>query len=141
MKRSPELAPLSRKHHRVLYAAMLLSRATEVEAVREEALDLWSEDVKDHFEIEEQVLLPGWLERDPKAGTDLAARMLSEHLELRVAFRRLERGDLEISEVNALGAALEGHVRFEERELFPLIEARLDADAIASLGAELEGFR
>jgi hypothetical protein len=50
---------------------------------------------------------------------------------------RLERGDLPLEETHSLGALLERHVRFEERELFRAIEAGMDDDAIAELGAEI----
>ena len=42
-----------------------------------------------------------------------------------------------VEELRELGELLERHVRFEERELFPVIEAGLDADAISRVGAEI----
>ena len=80
--------------------------------------------------------LPG-----PEGDRGLATRVLRDHLELRVGFRGFGTGTGSIAAMNELGQMLERHVRFEERELFPLIEARLDADAIAALGDEIEGFR
>ena len=40
-------------------------------------------------------------------------------------------------DLRALGELLDRHVRFEERELFPLIEASLDEGAIGAIGAEI----
>jgi hypothetical protein len=137
MKRAKELHPLSHDHHRALYAALLLSRAEEVEPARTEALAFWHEMGLDHLAIEEGSLLPGWISRDPDQDRGLALRVLREHLELRVGFRALENGPESIEEMNKLGRDLESHVRFEERELFPAIESRLGADALADLGAEI----
>ena len=137
MKRAEELHPLSHDHHRVLFTALLLSRATEVEPVRTEALDLWRELCLGHLALEEDTLLPGWTSRDPGHDPALAERVLREHDELRDGFRALDTGPESVTAMNELGRALESHVRFEERELFPLIEERLDADAIAALGAEI----
>ena len=36
-----------------------------------------------------------------------------------------------------LGAILGDHVRFEERELFPLLEASLPAETLEEIGSEL----
>ena len=137
MKRAEELRPLSHEHHRALYAAMLMSRAMEVEPARTEALDFWHEKGLAHLALEEDTLLPGWTSRDPGHEPALAERVLREHDELRDGFRALESEPASVETMNELGQALERHVRFEERELFPLIEARLDADAIAALGAEI----
>jgi hypothetical protein len=43
-----------------------------------------------------------------------------------------------IEQARELGRLLHDHVRFEERELFPLIEAALDAAGLAELAAEIE---
>ena len=137
MKRAPELVPLSHDHHRALYVAMLLTRATEEEPARTEAISFWFEAGLKHLAVEEDTLLPGWLFRDPEADREPAMRVLREHLELRIRFLGLQDGSASLSEMNELGRILEAHVRFEERELFPHIEARLDVDAIAALGSEI----
>lgn len=129
MKRSAALTPLSRDHHQVLAVALRLRRGEpgSLEAFRE----LWASDVQRHFAIEEQVLVPA-LPDDP----DWAAgcrRMLDEHAEIR---RRAESLDADAGE--ALGRLLDDHVRFEERELFVLLEERLPADALATLGDRID---
>ena len=137
MKRAEELHPLSHDHHRALYAAMLMGRATEVEPARTEALAFWQEKGLAHLALEERVLLPGWTSRDPGHEPELAERVMREHHELRIGFRALESGPESIEAMNELGRDLERHVRFEERELFPAIESSLGADALADLGAEI----
>lgn len=136
MKRSDELAPLSRDHHQALFLAMKLKRATDW-GPREDALAFFDEVENRHFELEEGVLLPSWLDGDPGADRALAQRVADEHLRIRLALRKLRR-DVPLGDLHELGELLEAHVRFEERELFPAIEAGLSADALRELGAELE---
>ncbi len=135
MKRSDALAPLSRDHHQVLYLAMRLKRAEDAD-LREEALAFFAGVERRHFDVEEQVLLPGWLQASPGSDRGLAVRVAEEHLDIRIALRAL-RGEVGPAELNRLGELLESHVRFEERVLFPAIEADLDVEALESLGAEI----
>ena len=116
MKRSSLLAPLSRDHHVALVHALRLRRATEgdLAAVVAGFLAFLLGPGREHF-AEEELLAP----QVPDAC--LAARMLDEHDEI---LRRAERlgEDPEVADARALGELLAGHVRFEERELFPLLE-------------------
>ena len=138
MKRSEELSPLSRDHHQALFRAMGLKRATDAEP-GQRWLAFHDSDGERHFEVEESVLLPAWVAATPDADRALAARVIAEHLELRAAARRLRAGEsLAVTELHEIGALLERHVRFEERELFPVIERDLDPEALAALGAEVE---
>jgi hemerythrin-like domain-containing protein len=136
VKRSPELTPLSHEHHQALVVAMALKRAEGPEAAAA-LVDFHRSDGERHFEIEERILLPGWLAADPGADHAAAARVLGDHLELRAAVRRLQAGEPTVAELHRLGALLETHVRFEERELFPAIEAALDEGVLAELGAAI----
>lgn len=137
MKRSPELTPLSHDHHQALFTAQGLKRAEDAGSGREQFLAFWREHGRNHFAIEEEILLPGWVEADPGAEAEMAARVASEHLALRTAARRFEHRAPPLAELREIGELLERHVRFEERELFPLIESRLDQEAIAALGEEI----
>jgi hemerythrin-like domain-containing protein len=82
-----------------------------------------------------------------------ALRPLSrEHLAALLAAKRLgEADDLEearsvflefkessLENVRALGTRLHDHVRFEERQLFPAIEAALDAETLGRLAKSIE---
>jgi len=134
MKRSPELAPLSRDHHVALEHALRLRRATESEvaAVVAGFLAFLLGPGRSHFAREEALLAP----EVPEARADLAQRMLDEHVEI---LRRAE--DLgqapRVADAHALGELLTRHVRFEEREVFPLLEAHLPADRIRAIGRGL----
>ena len=138
MKRSDELTPLSHEHHQALFVAIGLKRAEGDGAEATAAfLDYHEATGERHFEIEEQVLLPGWLAVDPDGDADAARRVLAEHLEIRTATARLRAGEAAVDDLHALGVLLERHVRYEERELFPMIESRLDDGALRSLGAAI----
>ena len=67
----------------------------------------------------------------------MASRVSAEHLEIRASTRALGAAQPAPDELRELGALLERHVRFEERELFPAIEASLDEATIRALGAEI----
>ncbi len=64
-------------------------------------------------------------------------RVLVEHVELRRRAQDLATGAAEIAELHALGELLSGHVRHEERTLFPRVEAALTPDELAALGTAL----
>ena len=62
--------------------------------------------------------------------------MLTEHVDLRRRGQDLEAGaDVAPEAPRELGDRLERHIRFEERELFPMIEAALPDDELERLGA------
>jgi hypothetical protein len=67
----------------------------------------------------------------------MAARVAAEHLEIRASTRLLQAGDVSPDRARDLGSLLERHVRFEERELSPLVESSLGEEALRSLGAEV----
>lgn len=127
MKRDEALRSLSRDHHRALVVAQSLRRARDPA----EFAAFFGEHGQRHFEIEEQVLLPLW-SRLGTVDESAAARLASEHLAIRThAVALSDRPTLE--GVHALGEELAAHVRFEERQLFPAIEADLDEPSLATL--------
>ena len=138
MKRSTALQPLSRDHHRALYTALKLRRATAADA--DEAIDafrsFWHDDGQRHFRIEEEILLPGFVAAGGDPRDARVAAVLTDHIAIRALARQLDRA-APPDEPAELGERLAAHVRLEEDELFPLIEATLSADALRSLGDEL----
>lgn len=89
-----------------------------------------------HFRIEEEVLLPVFALRGD-ARDPVVVQVLVDHLEIRSAARRVSSKAASLVELHDLGDRLMAHVRLEERELFPLIEATLTERELDSLGAEL----
>jgi hemerythrin-like domain-containing protein len=140
VKRSDELAVLSREHHLALELALRLQRATDIDArtVREAALEFWREEGQAHFRLEEELLLPAFA-RHAGADDPDVVRVLVEHVDIRRRIGDLETGAPVDGEVlNALGDVLSDHVRHEERTLFGRIEAALGPEELAAVGSALE---
>ncbi len=134
MKRSPELTPLSHDHHQALFVAQRLRRAEQVEQPAAEFRQFWDEHGSPHFRIEEEVLLPMWAALG-NAQPEHVDRIAREHLAIRAAAYELAAGRADLEQLQRLGGLLAAHVRYEERELFPLIEDDLDAGALGRVGA------
>ncbi len=142
MKRSPELRDLSEEHHYGLVASRTLRLAVEGKGSLPEAIsafrEQWEREIEPHFRTEEEVLLPALT---GAAGSEqLIARTHREHAALRKYAGKLA---VETGEPLRLLAAetaqlLHDHIRFEERILFPAIEAELAGDRLKELGRRLE---
>jgi hypothetical protein len=141
MKRSAALAALSRDHHHALATALRLRRA-EVADLDEAVAHLqafWEPRGRRHFEIEERLLLPAL----PETDTDwraAAERVRDEHARIRTGVDALGvgGGEAALEAAHRLGQLLGDHVRFEERHLFGLLEARLPESDLAQLGEAIE---
>ena len=138
MKRSAELAPLSREHHVALEVSLRLRKATASDAdeVRARFLRFYEDEAREHFSAEEEFLLPAFARHVPPDDADVV-RVLVEHVELRRRAADVARGIAGPSDLHALGHLLHDHVRHEERTLFPRIEAALDDEELAVLGEQL----
>lgn len=117
---------LSREHHSALVLSLRISKAAtgaEVDDLMASVPRIFQAEMEPHFCDEESSLLP----RLAAAGHgDLVARALAEHRRLRELVAAIARGDQE--SLQAFGGELNGHVRFEERELFPAAESSLPAE-------------
>jgi len=137
MKRAPALQPLSRDHLQALLAAKRLRSTTDAAAANRDFLAFWESEGQHHFRVEEEVLLPGWALHSA-VDRVAVARMLDEHLTIRREALRAAAGEASVAELRDLGQLLNRHVRFEERELFPMIEAALDPDSLRRLAMAIE---
>lgn len=140
MKRSEALAILSRDHHQALFVASRITRADDatLAAERQRFLDYWTPDGARHFQLEEELLLPAYAAYGD-AHDPLVLQVLGDHVEIRSRAQRLERRpEADLDELHELGRALSTHVRLEERQLFPQIEAAMPADELLALAQRLE---
>jgi hemerythrin-like domain-containing protein len=139
MKRSAALTPLSRDHHHGLMAALKLTRAKEADAAAAAAgfLEFWHAEGRRHFQIEEDLLLPGFARHGP-ADHPAVVRALVEHVDLRRRAQDVERGGAPLAALNELGRRLSAHIREEENGLFTLVEETLPADELAALGQAID---
>jgi 1,4-alpha-glucan branching enzyme len=132
VKRSEALRWLSQDHHQALRIAQHLRRAEDAGQTATAFLEFWRREGREHFRIEEELLLPLWA----LFGTvddAAAARLSREHLAIRRAALAAEKETPSLPQLHALGEQLAAHVRFEERELFVLIEEDLRADDLKRL--------
>lgn len=138
MKRTVELAPLSRDHHVALEHALRLRRASQEDAAAVVArfLAFLVDHGRAHFAQEEDLLVPAV----PEEYGDLARRMQAEHHEILCRAEALGRCP-DVASACELGELLSRHVRFEERELFPLLERQLSAPRLHELGRDLSRVR
>lgn len=147
MKRHPSLHPLSRDHHHALVQARALSLAvseTDSEALRQAAAnftDFWESDLQAHFSQEEQFVLPLL----PPDETEVR-ETLRQHADIRRLKEELSDGlarqkKIEANLLGALGEALRQHIRFEENELFPALEALATDEEMRRMNEQLETTR
>ena len=137
MKRSKPLIQLSREHHAALVLAKRAQRLAGHETVEastfmRQLAGVFAQELEPHFRIEEKLLLPAL---SNAGAVDIAQRTLAEHEELRELLQRIDQDSPATISLQDFGVLLEKHVRFEERELFPLAESLLPAEVLAALEA------
>lgn len=105
----------------------------ERQRVVAEFVNVWRSELREHFDDEERLLLP------LTNSAELRARLKSEHAALRDMARRCEQepdrcaADLEF--LGTTGQRLHDHIRWEERELFEVIQ-RTHPNELAGLAGE-----
>lgn len=101
-------------------------------------LAYWEGHGRAHFRCEEEVPLPAYAAHaDPYDA--LVARVLCDHVAIRYRIAALEReSTTTVTALRELASLISGHVRREERELFPLIESTLPAAELAAVVAALD---
>jgi len=118
MKRHPALEPFSRDHNDGLILARILieNREGAAERMKQE----WDRELQDHFAEEERLLGPLATPADQQ-------RLREEHQDLEDRINALPEGVVE------LGEKLDAHIRWEEREFFPAVEANATEEQLAEL--------
>jgi hemerythrin-like domain-containing protein len=130
--RSEALRSLSRDHHQALVVAQRLRRAEDVKEAAKGFLEFWHGHGQRHFRIEEEVLLPIWAHLG-RVDEPAAAQLALEHLRIRSLAVAIEDGPSTLAKLHDVGERLAAHVRFEERQLFELIERDLGVDQLSQL--------
>lgn len=122
MKRTARLLALSREHHTALKLArrLAIDPVAQVPAAVAEAVIAERPVLLRHFAEEERDLLPDLLRLGEQA---LADRLLDEHRQMEI----LSAMHHDPVALERLGVLLAAHVRFEERELFEVLQRHWDA--------------
>ncbi|HMK18199.1 MAG TPA: hemerythrin domain-containing protein [Chitinophagaceae bacterium] len=135
LKRSKELAPLSREHHDgLLFAWKIkqgLANGTAIETLCNYTRWFWSNHIKPHFKEEEKVLVKFLPENNA-----LVKQMFREHAQIRDLIISLDK-EPDLSSVQLLAEFLNNHIRFEERELFAYAERTLTQEQLNEIYKEL----
>lgn len=147
MKRHKSLFSLSHEHQHGLALALKLkypkrqlssSNEAEISELKSELADKYENILRKHFRKEERYLVPGFEDNN------LMKQMLGEHIKLEGLYNKIvsnsEGWKLEQQRdmLNLFGELLDLHIRFEERELFPMIEKSLSEEQLEELGKKLK---
>jgi hemerythrin-like domain-containing protein len=140
MKRHEKLQPLSRQHHNGLLAALLvkkgIAKSADPDVMSAFIVNFWDEDLKAHFEREEEVLIPSLL--NTSFDKNLSDQLLREHALIRSYIDSLRSKTGDMSVITAFADTLERHIRFEERRYFPEAEQVLSEEQLQKLGEQLK---
>jgi len=135
IKRSKELAPLSREHHDgLLFAWKIkqgLANGTSIETLCNYTRWFWSNHIKPHFKDEEKGLVKFLLEENA-----LVKQMFKEHAQIRDLIISLDK-EPDSTSLQLLAEFITNHIRFEERELFAYAEQTLTSEQLNEIYAEL----
>ncbi len=136
IKRSKQLAPLSREHHDgLLFAWKIrqgLNNGTSFSKLREYTVWFWKNHIKPHFFQEEKILLPYMPSAHP-----LAEQLKNEHAQIRELILHLDK-EADKQSFTILCDLLDKHIRFEERQLFGYLESSLTAEQLDEIYPQLE---
>ncbi|GAA0564578.1 hemerythrin domain-containing protein [Chitinophaga japonensis] len=138
VKRSPALVPLSRDHHDGLLLCWKIRegtrKAVDADRIRRYVIHCFERELAAHFQEEEALVFTVLAADDPMKRTALA-----QHEELRRLAGELEKahggGQAYLA---AFADKLDEHIRYEERALFPYIEAKLSGEQLQEMGLAIE---
>ncbi|PKG35445.1 MULTISPECIES: hemerythrin domain-containing protein [Psychrobacter] len=138
MKRSNQLQPLSRHHH----LGLNLSRhAKECADTTDEIAKHWHnltayiDDMQYHFQIEDNLIanaLEPYRASQPEVASVLET-LTGQHKRLQTLIdtgQKTASQSITTEQVRELGTLLYDHIRFEERELYPIVEEYLTEDEL-----------
>ncbi len=135
IKRSAELAPLSREHHKGLLFVWKIKQGLQkdIDTKRISAFVhwFWTVELAPHFQKEETLLLPALGKK-----MSLKERLLDEHAAIRKLMEDLQNHST-VELLQKLANAVHDHIRFEERVLFKHIEVSASAEELMEIGKAL----
>ena len=140
-RRHDSLVPLSHDHHHTLAQARRLTEAasmsddSERRRATHDFINFYLGSLVRHFREEEELFFAPIV--DHESAQALIVRALTEHLRVHARVRRMKRdlvaGVVEPTQLTELSKLLTAHVRFEERDLLPLVEQLLSEDELKDL--------
>lgn len=135
IKRSMQLTPLSKDHHDGLLFAWKIKKGlkngTDTRLIAEYVQWFWTNHLAEHFREEEQILAPHL-----PADNDLLLQMLEEHQEIE-AMVHINENIPDATLLEGLAQAIDDHIRFEERQLFPYAEKVVSEEELNTIYGQL----
>ena len=136
MKRNENLVPLSRDHHFGLLCVWKIrlgvSKGISYERIKNYINYFWKNHLHSHFELEDTVL--------PEVeDAGLLSQMEQEHAEIHQLINRINESE-DTALLLQFAEALQNHIRFEERVVFPNYEEMLSTDKLNEIGKLIEKF-
>jgi hemerythrin-like domain-containing protein len=141
-RRHPALIPVARDHHECLILAQRLMHGTTAadrdwprEPVPQAELlaGFFRRHLQAHFAVEEALVFPAARVAGPAAEA-LVEQLLDEHRKMAGLVAQLAANpQVTAAELRAFGELLNAHIRLEDRQLFPMMETGMPADALLDL--------
>ena len=143
MRRDQALVPLSQQHHDALALCVYIERAAksghlDLAHWNREVAAAWQNEIRWHFQSEEEVLFPAAREVAPLRA--LVDELIGEHAQMREWFTAAEAGRLSADDLLRFRQVLNDHVRKEERQLFEPMQTELPAERLVTIGQALQAF-
>ena len=137
-RRHDSLLPLSHDHHHALAQARRLEAAASMTDVSERRratdafVNFYLGRLMRHFREEEELFFAPLVDNDETR--DQVMKAVSEHLQMhalaRTLMRQLVDGEADPDTLKTLSKLLTAHVRWEERDLLPLVEKSLSQEQL-----------
>lgn len=144
MKRAHQLQPLSRQHHLGLnlgYHAKECADNPQDIAKHWQALSDYMYNMRHHFSIEDNLIVKSLAPHqttDPQVAAVLTT-MAQQHQALNQLMAQIQAvqdansSAITVSQIKEFANLIYDHVRFEERELFPMVEQYLTEDELNAI--------
>lgn len=135
MKRHDSFVAFSREHHFGLLFCWKIRQGVKMhiptERIQPYIKYFWENHLQQHFKEEETLLFAVWQ-------GSLVNQAQSEHQHIRQLVEDTTlKGSLRAEMFTVLADAVDAHIRFEERTLFPHLEQNLPADKLNFIGNQL----
>jgi hemerythrin-like domain-containing protein len=140
-RRHDSLIPLTHDHHHTLAQARRLKDLGKIDDetqrrnVANDFINFYFGRAVRHFHEEEELFFAPLVDH-PEA-RDLVVRAVSDHLRLHALVRTIKRqlsgGEADPAVLDQISDLLTEHVRFEEQELFPIVERLIPEENLVEL--------
>lgn len=134
IKRNKSLVNLSKEHHFGLLASWKIRRGFELKVepkrMADFVINLWETHLSSHFNAEE-VMLFNVIKHS------LVDEALAQHLKLRTLITSISK-DGNTEQLTDFANLLEQHIRFEERQVFKMLQQELSEEKLDEIGKQLD---